>query len=362
MILASPAGFMYDPGGMIGASDSSQPPSGNAVRGGLRKWPVRSCVAALALLGIAQLAAIFVVERNILEATNATAGIAGGADGFATAQRFNRRWFLSHDTVTVSAPSATLSYWEFSHLSAARSGAGDGGHGATVLILPGWAGSAPNTAYLYRFAAVMVEGGYRVFMIDLRAQGESTGRTCSYGLLDRDDLRQVVDEMKQRGQLSGHLVLAGHSYGAAVAIQAAAAIPETRAVIAMAGQKDLLSIGQPFRFQVRDEFPRLFQLVRPLFSDPAVAVGVRAAAMRHGFNPGDASALIAMPLVDAPVLLIHGGMDACVPPPHSRELHAARPAATTLWIHPKDDHWAYRSDSAKLLDIRAWLGEVLSKG
>jgi fermentation-respiration switch protein FrsA (DUF1100 family) len=61
-------------------------------------------------------------------------------------------------------------------------------------------------------------------------------------------------------------------------------------------------------------------------------------------------------------LLIHGGMDACVPPPHSRELHAARPAATTLWIHPKDDHWAYRSDSAKLLDIRAWLGEVLSKG
>lgn len=130
----------------------------------------------------------------------------------------------------------------------------------------------------------------------------------------------------------------------------------------MAGQKDLLSIGQPLRFYVREEFPRLSRLVRPLLSDPAVAVAVRTAALRHGFNPADASALRAMPLVNAPVLLVHGGMDACVPPRHSRELHAARPAGTTLWIHPTDDHWDYLTDSAKLLDIRAWLGAALTGG
>jgi pimeloyl-ACP methyl ester carboxylesterase len=59
--------------------------------------------------------------------------------------------------------------------------------------------------------------GMNVLAVDLRCHGESGGRYCSVGVYERDDLGQVVDQLRRdRPDETRQIVLFGVSLGAAV--------------------------------------------------------------------------------------------------------------------------------------------------
>jgi pimeloyl-ACP methyl ester carboxylesterase len=74
--------------------------------------------------------------------------------------------------------------------------------------------------------------GINVLTADMRAHGESGGRACTAGFFEREDLSQVIDELRStRPEQTRVLALAGLSMGAAVAAATAAKRDDVAAVV-----------------------------------------------------------------------------------------------------------------------------------
>jgi pimeloyl-ACP methyl ester carboxylesterase len=74
--------------------------------------------------------------------------------------------------------------------------------------------------------------GFNLLVPDMRAHGESGGDVCTAGFFERQDLSQVIDEIRAaRPERTRTLVLAGLSMGAAVAAATAAVRDDVAAVV-----------------------------------------------------------------------------------------------------------------------------------
>lgn len=74
--------------------------------------------------------------------------------------------------------------------------------------------------------------GFNLLVIDLRAHGDSGGTMCTAGYFERNDLRQVIDELRaSRPQDSTEIVLFGVSLGGAVVAAAAEGRNDIAAVV-----------------------------------------------------------------------------------------------------------------------------------
>lgn len=101
--------------------------------------------------------------------------------------------------------------------------------GSIVLLHP-W--SMSGTAMMMwglHFAA----SGYEVVMPDLRSQGDSSDAPVGYGPREADDIAQLIQHLRAGGKLPAPLYLFGASYGATVALFAAARVPHVRGVVAL---------------------------------------------------------------------------------------------------------------------------------
>lgn len=322
----------------------------------------------LFLLGLAacglQWFVIWQIERQVLEPVNREQGGLSVADRFSAQQgktdpeKFDLKWFSRHQAIEVPEPAATLHVWQFDPLHQ-RQGLTD--LRATVLLFPGWGGTAMKSAYLFVLAQVLRAEGCRVFLVDLRGQGCSSGDTCSYGYLDAKDLAHVVSVMRGENQITGPVVLAGHSYGAIAAIQAASVVPDVAGVMAVSGPKDLFSVSDTARRLAARNFPWLSPVVRPFFSDQAFRFAVSRAARRHGFEAEKSSALDGIQRFSGPVFIAHGDQDMDVPVANAIALKQARPEQTELRHYPGADHWSYLLNEADLMPVRAWLKTVLDR-
>ncbi len=91
-------------------------------------------------------------------------------------------------------------------------------HATILLIHP--LGSSNNNMLIY--AEFLVNAGYGVFMIDLRAHGSSDGDTSTYGLREADDVAGAVDYLLTRLDVNGQKIGAlGISLGAQAALRGA---------------------------------------------------------------------------------------------------------------------------------------------
>lgn len=213
----------------------------------------------------------------------------------------------------------------------------DGTHRGSVVYLHGIAdnrGSARGV--IPRFS----RRGFDVIAYDSRRHGTSGGNACTYGFLEKNDLRAVIDTLRP-----GPVVLIGTSLGAAVALQAAALDSRITAVVAAEVFSDLRTIATE-----RAPF---------LLPDAVISRAFRTAEERGGFAVDAVSPVEAARTLRIPVLLIHGAADRETTPDHSRRVHAALAGPRRLIVLPGVGHNQSLSSGEVWSEIERWVESAI---
>ncbi|HTV03498.1 MAG TPA: alpha/beta fold hydrolase [Luteitalea sp.] len=162
--------------------------------------------------------------------------------------------------------------------------------------------------------------GFEVIAYDSRAHGTSEGALCTYGVLERHDLRRVIATIAK-----GPIILIGGSLGAAVALQTAAIEPRVSGVIAAEAFTDLRTVAT--------------ERGRRLWLPPwTIRRAFPIAERRAGFRIDDASPLAAAAHIHVPTLLLHGADDDETSPAHSRRLATALSGRAQIVLVPGAGH------------------------
>jgi pimeloyl-ACP methyl ester carboxylesterase len=207
----------------------------------------------------------------------------------------------------------------------------DGDEGAPYLIfVHGLGGQRTGDNALEIASALIDDDGYNVLLFDLRAHGTSGGGRVTAGDSERMDVLGAYDFVVSRGAEPGQIGLMGFSFGAGVALMAAAQEPGVDAVVAdspFADVRDLLA-------QEAARKTPIPEFVAPIFL-PAASV---FADLLYGIDLGDVRPERDVAGLAYPVLLIHGEADSRIPVSHSRRILDAAPAGSQLWTVPGADH------------------------
>ena len=179
--------------------------------------------------------------------------------------------------------------------------------------------------------------GHNLLLVDQRAQGESGGRTMTFGILERQDCLAWLDWAEKRlGDVP--TTLYGVSMGAATVLMCTelALPPRVRAVVADCPYSDPVEI--------------ICHVGRGMHLPAAVTrvLAVAAARLIGGFDLQAASAIGALEKAKIPVLLIHGEDDRFVPCEMSRRMARVNPEKVQLCTFPGAGHGlSYMEDTAR---------------
>ncbi|MDP6634627.1 MAG: alpha/beta fold hydrolase [Phycisphaerae bacterium] len=190
----------------------------------------------------------------------------------------------------------------------------------TVMILHG---ILDSKARFFGMAQQMARKGYNVVMLDHRAHGRSEGIYTTFGAKEKFDARDVIDSLLKSGDIAEPIYVFGQSMGAAIAVQYAAVDPRCKAVMAVAPYTDMRSAAR-----------RFVPFMNPEKFEEIVARGGELA----GFEPDEASAILAASELKVPLLVVHGLIDAIVPHHHGKAVYQAAAAEKKLITFPLLGH------------------------
>ncbi|MEI6655755.1 MAG: alpha/beta hydrolase [Verrucomicrobiota bacterium] len=230
--------------------------------------------------------------------------------------------------VTFNGDGVSLQGWR---------GQGSGSHRGTLIYLHGVSDNrASGAGVMERYR----KRGFDVVAYDSRAQGESGGDVSTYGYYEKEDLRRVMDTVAP-----GPIVLVGTSFGAAVALQAAAIDRRISAVVAAETFSDLRTV--------------LTERAPFFFTPGTIDRAIRLAEQKGHFQLDAVSPTLAARTITAPVLLVHGALDSATKPDHSRRVLAALAGPKRLILVSGAGHnESLRGNVWE--DIDRWLDSVLS--
>ena len=100
----------------------------------------------------------------------------------------------------------------------------------TIFLLHGY---GLNKETVLPWGLVLAKAGYRVVLVDLRGHGRSTGDRIYFGGVERWDLVQSLDALRQMGIIEGPVGVLGISYGAVMALQWASVDSRVQCVTAI---------------------------------------------------------------------------------------------------------------------------------
>jgi hypothetical protein len=242
-------------------------------------------------------------------------------------------------------------------------------NGSWVLLFHG---VADNRVGVIGQSEFLLRAGYTVVMMDARGHGASEGSTATYGWLERNDTRTVVDELvrsevgryadeqirsgkwkvkvedeahpvgpsqlpKHSDNPPGapvHIFALGESMGAGIALQSAAADPRIEAVVAEASFANLREAS--YDYAGLRKSPLLGKTLLAPFSWTLLYRGEKAA----GFPLAEISPVKAVASRPFPVLLICDEKDEALPCRHSEMIYAAARGPKDLWKVPRAFHTA----------------------
>lgn len=223
-------------------------------------------------------------------------------------------------------------------------------NGSWVLLFHG---VADNRVGVIGQSEFLLRAGYSVVLMDARGHGASEGSIATYGWLERNDTKAIIDELyasfvnpctvKQwfgpgtpdctRGTPK-HIFALGESMGAGIALQSAAVDPRIEAVVAEASFANLREAA--YDYAGLRKYPWLGKtLLRP-FSWALLYRGERLT----GFPLTEISPMKAVASRAFPVLLICDEKDEALPCRHTQMIYNAARGPKQLWVVPGAYHTA----------------------
>ncbi len=201
-------------------------------------------------------------------------------------------------------------------------------NGAWVLAFHG---VGDNRIGVVSHSEFMLRAGYNVVLMDSRRHGESEGEIATYGWLERNDARAIVDALVAFEHPT-HIFDLGESMGAGIALQCAAADPRIEAVAAEAPFASLREAS--YDYAGLRWSPLLGKTLFAPFGWMLVSRGESLAAFSaSGISPEKAVAERAFP-----VLLICDANDVALPCRHAERIYAAARGPKSLWVVPGAFH------------------------
>ena len=203
------------------------------------------------------------------------------------------------------------------------------GNGNAAILLHG---QADNRMGMMGYAQLLLAHGFAVLLPDARAHGVSGGQLATYGLLERNDIRQWFELLGAREGPSCIFGF-GESMGAAQLLQS---LNTGARFCAVAAESSFAS----FREIAYDRMGQPLHLgpwVGRTFFRPLVEVAFLRARWKYGLDMEKVSPEDSVAATTVPVLLIHGQVDSNIPVRHSRLIHR-RNSNTQLWEVQGADH------------------------
>jgi uncharacterized protein len=203
-------------------------------------------------------------------------------------------------------------------------------NGAWVLLFHG---VADNRTGVLEHALFLLRAGYSVTLMDARAHGESEGSMGTYGWLERNDTRAIVDALVA-AEHPIHIYALGESMGAGIALQSAGADPRIEAVVAEAPFASLREAS--YDYAGLQKYP---WLGKTLFAPGAWVMLARGESLA-GFSAAGVSPEHSVAARAFPVLLICDAADTTLPCRHAERIYAAARGPKSLWVVPQAFHTA----------------------
>jgi fermentation-respiration switch protein FrsA (DUF1100 family) len=195
-------------------------------------------------------------------------------------------------------------------------------------------GVSDNRVGMIGQAEMLLRRHYSVVMMDARGHGASEGPIVTYGWLERNDTRAIVDALFATEALSAstNIFASGESMGAAVALQSAGIEPRIAAVVAESAFRNLREVSY--------DYAGLYSsvLLGKTLLRPLAILAVRSGEREGGFRAEDVSPEGAVAARAFPVLLICGLDDHNIPPRHTRAIYAAAKGPKEMWLVPGAGH------------------------
>jgi len=255
---------------------------------------------------------------------------------------------------------------------------------AAFLVMHGF-GSNKNGGFAKIAAGLLADLGYVVLRFDFRGCGESEGPRGRVLCLEQvDDARAAFDFIAtQPGVDPTRIGLMGHSFGAAVAVYAAATDPRIAACISSGGWGD----GEK-KFRAQHASPEAWARFEAILNEGRArkARGGQlmvsrydlvpiAPEMRGNLSPGSimefpfdvvesmlafkANEVVAR-LAPRPLLLIHPAHDSVTPTQQSLDLFAHAGQPTDLHLFADVDHFLFSQDNPIVVAVvERWLEKFI---
>jgi len=206
-------------------------------------------------------------------------------------------------------------------------------------------GQADNRAGMIGQAEMLLRYGNSVVMMDARGHGASEGDMVTYGWIERNDSRAIVDDLV--AQEHPHCLFAsGESMGASVALQSAAIDSRVEAVVAESAFRNLREVAYAYAGL------HVSPLLGKTLFRPVVMIGLPAAEKEGGFKADDVSPENAVAARAFPVLLICGLDDRTIPARHTRAIFAAAIGPKQMWLVPGAGHTEAQGRAPEEFDRR----------
>jgi len=203
-------------------------------------------------------------------------------------------------------------------------------NGAWVVLFHG---VADNRMGVVEHSLFLLKAGYSVTLMDARGHGTSDGEIATYGWLERNDTRAILDALVA-SEHPTHIFALGESMGAGIALQSAGVDTRIDAVVAEAPFASLREAS--YDYAGLQKYPLLG---KTLFAPGAWVMLARGQSLA-GFPAADVSPEHAVAARAFPLLLICDEMDTTLPCRHARRIFAAARGPKSLWEVPRAYHTA----------------------